>query len=140
MSADICIADICIYEYLNYVTGVMFTSYLTKSIRETKKNYYIRDNKLHAQITCIEEMDDVFCGIDNSAIEKFQIDDIIEDTRLFYFLKKLTLQQKTILYDCYIDLFNETEVAKKLGISKQAVNKMKRKILAKAVEFKKGYL
>ncbi len=121
-------------EYFNYVLGVMFTSYINKSLKETRKKFFINESK-HTE-TYISDVEDLVVDIEFFDRINLQLEDSIEDQRLYKFLKGLNLKQKFILYNYYIQLHSENEISKKLGITKQAVNKTKKKILQHASQYK----
>jgi DNA-directed RNA polymerase specialized sigma subunit len=124
-------------QYLNYIYGIMFISYIKKSISETRKSYIIRKKK-YCNDTPIGEILDSCYYLENSMGSNIQIEDIIqdiEDIRLYTFIKKLSSRQKSILFSYYIQQENEIEISLKLGITKQAVSKMKKKILYAANEY-----
>lgn len=135
-----CKTDLNSNDFLNYVSGIMFISYLTKSIKETKKSYFTRENKYGISKINIPDINVI--PSDEISLEKIELhtEDIVEDTRLYKFIIKLSPQQKHILYNYYIKKRSETDIGKELGVSKQAVNKMKKKLLKMAAEYKRGCL
>ncbi|MCM3759151.1 sigma-70 family RNA polymerase sigma factor [Sporosarcina aquimarina] len=56
---------------------------------------------------------------------------VCEDKRLYKIISKLSTRQKEILYLLYIEGLTEYEIAQKLVISKQSVNKTKNQTLKK---------
>lgn len=130
--------DIAENQYLNYVYGIMFVSYITQSIKETKKHFLIKESK-YLNMSCITDELDLASNTDNYDEISLHFEDIIEDTRLYNFINKLSDRQKFILYSYYINLNKDIEISAKLGITKQAVNKMRKKILLQAEEYKKGF-
>lgn len=122
-------------QYLSYVYGIMFTSYITKSILETKKNYFIKEKKYYNDIPIIDLANSIY-DIENISETNLKIDDMIDDIRLYMFIKSLNYKQKFILFGYYINLYNEIEISKQLGITKQAVSKMKKKILLNSNKYK----
>ncbi|KHD85327.1 hypothetical protein NG54_09915 [Heyndrickxia ginsengihumi] len=76
-----------------------------------------------AQIT----MDDI--------IRSEEIDDYIENIRLYNALQKLSLKQKEILYLSYVSRLSDTEIANKLQKSQQAVSKLRKKALQKIYHY-----
>jgi RNA polymerase sigma factor (sigma-70 family) len=56
---------------------------------------------------------------------------ILEDKQLYNIVSKLSPKKKYILHSIFVDNLTEEEVSKKLGISKQAVNKAKNQAFQK---------
>lgn len=71
-----------------------------------------------------------------SPINSHDIEFIFEDKYLYQVISKLSTKQKEILYLLYINGLTEIEVAQRLNITKQAVNKTKNQTLKK---IKKDY-
>ena len=70
----------------------------------------------------------------NEIIEKnnqLNFNEILSEKKLLKAVNSLTPRQREIIYKCIIDDIKESEVAKQLGISVQAVNKIKNKALTK---------
>uniref|UniRef100_UPI0023EC9226 sigma factor-like helix-turn-helix DNA-binding protein n=1 Tax=Lysinibacillus fusiformis TaxID=28031 RepID=UPI0023EC9226 len=56
---------------------------------------------------------------------------IFEDKQLYNIVSKLGPKKKYILFSIFVDNLTEEEISKKLGISKQAVNKAKTRLSKK---------
>lgn len=63
--------------------------------------------------------------------KSFKLEDCFEDERLYNIISALSDNNKKILYWLYIKELDEAEVAEKLGVTKQAVNKRKNNLLNK---------
>lgn len=61
----------------------------------------------------------------------YNFTNIFEDEALYRTISKLSERQKEVLYLLYVEELTEIEVAQKLGITKQAVNKTKNQSLKK---------
>lgn len=60
-----------------------------------------------------------------------QLEILFEDKHLFNIISNFNSKDKELLYLLYVKEMNESEVAKHLGVTKQAVNKRKNSILKK---------
>ena len=67
----------------------------------------------------------------SSPINSHDLEFHLEDKHLYKIISKLSVKQKEILYLLYVESFTEIEVAQKLAITKQAVNKTKNQTLKK---------
>lgn len=82
----------------------------------------------------IESVNDVL-DIDD-LIKWVDLENFFEDKLLYEIVGKLSLKQKKILHAIFVKNMSEDELARKLGITKQAVNKAKNQALKK---IKQGY-
>lgn len=74
-----------------------------------------------------------------TTIDSNNLTSLFEDKLLYKIISKLSDKQKEILYLLYIQELTETEIAQKLSITKQAVNKVKNQTLKKIREnYQKG--
>lgn len=98
----------------------VIVSYIAISIKNESIRLSQKHRRMsHEEIPCEDEIIDAFLSYD----EKY--DFIIEDL-----LKQLPEIQKTIIKGIFLLDFKEIELAKSLNISRQAVNKNKRRALA----------
>lgn len=67
-----------------------------------------------------------------------QIEEHIENIHLYHALKKLTNNQKNILYLSYGQNLSDTEIAKRLNKSQQAVSKSRKRAVEKLRMYLKG--
>ena len=115
----------------------LFVHYIQKSLIHEKLNY-IRNNK-KKQLEIL--MDDEFL-LDISAHESNLIDEIkmsdvshleeyIDDLNLSNSITQLSTNEKLILFKRYVQGKKDTEIAKELNITSQAVSKRRRIILKK---------
>jgi len=115
----------------------LFVHYIQKSLIHEKLNY-IRNNK-KKQLEIL--MDDEFL-LDISAHESNLIDEIkmsdvshleeyIDDLNLSNSIAQLSTNEKLILFKRYVQGKKDTEIAKELNITSQAVSKRRRIILKK---------
>lgn len=61
----------------------------------------------------------------------YRLEDLVEDPDLYSSIQSLTDRQKTLLNLVFIEGMKDTEIAKLLGVSQQAVTKAKKKALTK---------
>lgn len=61
----------------------------------------------------------------------YRLEDLVEDPDLYNSIQLLTDRQKTLLNLIFIEGMKDTEIAKLLGVSQQAVTKAKKKMLTK---------
>ena len=115
----------------------LFVHYIQKALIHEKLNY-IRNNK-KKQLEIL--MDDEFL-LDISAHESNLIDEIkmsdvshleeyIDDLNLSNSITQLSTNEKLILFKRYVQGKKDTEIAKELNITSQAVSKRRRIILKK---------
>ncbi|MFV5899175.1 sigma-70 family RNA polymerase sigma factor [Enterococcus faecalis] len=115
----------------------LFVHYIQKALIHEKLNY-IRNNK-KKQLEIL--MDDEFL-LDISAHESNLIDEIkmsdvshleeyIDDLNLSNSIAQLSTNEKLILFKRYVQGKKDTEIAKELNITSQAVSKRRRIILKK---------
>lgn len=75
----------------------------------------------------------------NSLVNSYDLEFIFEDKHLYKIISELSTKQKKILYLLYVDGLTEIEIAQRLNITKQAVNKTKHQTLKKIKkDYKKG--
>ncbi|SHH41981.1 sigma-70 family RNA polymerase sigma factor [Tepidibacter thalassicus] len=117
------IKNIPIYENKNIKREECIIKYISSSLKykyiklsKKYKNIYVSEIELNEKIT----------------VSKNQTENTIEIKFLLNeFLDKLSNRQRYILQKIYIYGYTESEIAKKLQISRQAVNKTKKKALKK---------
>ncbi|HEY8361821.1 MAG TPA: sigma factor-like helix-turn-helix DNA-binding protein [Tissierellaceae bacterium] len=134
-------------KFNDYLFRVYFCSYIKKSISfaaaelkqkekqiEAKEGLYLNvvdpDFK-EEKINIVPDTPTDFIEEIYKNRENVDYCDIVTSKRILQAIGKLTDRQKEILYECVIRNQNEKIVAKKLGISKQAVNKIKKAALNK---------
>ena len=66
-----------------------------------------------------------------SSTDAAHLESFFEDEKLYSIVSNLTQRQKDIIYALFIDNQTESEVAERLNITKQAVNKVKNQTLKK---------
>lgn len=71
----------------------------------------------------------IFIGESDFDYSPTKFDDLIVDENLYAAYKKLTTIQQEILYLAYHSLLKDTEIAKKLNITQQAVSKNRKQAL-----------
>ncbi|TKI71642.1 sigma-70 family RNA polymerase sigma factor [Lysinibacillus mangiferihumi] len=67
----------------------------------------------------------------NTPVESSELEMIFEDKQLYDIVSTLTEKQKKILYLLFVKNWTEEELAIELGVSKQAINKVKNYTLRK---------
>lgn len=96
-------------------------SYIYKSL----KNKYIHLNKTSQLIHTIEIENE------NKLLNSSYTERELESVELFDMFKNLTNYEKTILTQIYIYNFKESEIARDLKVSRQAINKTHKRALSK---------
>lgn len=61
----------------------------------------------------------------------YRLEDLVEDPNLYSSIQSLTDRQKTLLNLIFIERMKDTEIAKLLGVSQQAITKSKKRVLTK---------
>lgn len=72
---------------------------------------------------------------ENKEDKKDELVDYFEDERLYDIISNLSEDNRKILYWLYVSELDEAQVAKKLGVTKQAVNKRKNNLLKRIRKF-----
>ncbi len=104
--------------FLDYACERMLSSFIRKTMFETRKSYAIRRNK--------EQQHFIYTDIENLIPEP------ITDTYDYYFyelIEDLSAKQQNVIILCYKLGYDDTFAAEKLGISKQAVNALKKRAI-----------
>jgi RNA polymerase sigma factor (sigma-70 family) len=106
----------------------MFTSYLKKSLKETRKNYYSREKKYlsNIRLTDFSNILTYQINIEDMCID---ITDKFESVELYNSFNLLSTKQRDVIIKYYIYDKNEVEISKNMGISKQAVNRIRKRAL-----------
>jgi RNA polymerase sigma factor (sigma-70 family) len=117
--------------YLDTIYQIMFTSYVKKTLMETRKHYFIQERKYMDRISHVDfgEIKDHNC-MKIEVDTDLQIDLIIEDVNLFNSIQGLTVKQKTVMYNYYLDEKTEIEISQELKITRQAVNRIRKRALS----------
>ena len=66
-----------------------------------------------------------------SSTDAAHLESFFEDEKLYSIVSNLTQRQKDIIHALFIENQTESEVAERLGVTKQAVNKVKNQTLKK---------
>lgn len=67
----------------------------------------------------------------NYFVEFSELEKLFEDKLLYKIVSKLSLKQKNVLYAIFVNHMTESEIAQDLGVTKQAINKIKNLALKK---------
>ncbi|WP_341300663.1 sigma factor-like helix-turn-helix DNA-binding protein [Lysinibacillus sp. FSL H8-0500] len=129
-------------QLLSYFSRVLYfeSQRYDKQIRHNNKiNQLILDNDLNnGENKFIDLIPDESIHDDEHSTDFAHLEVIFEDKQLYNIVSKLSPKKKHILHSLFIENLTEEEVSKKLGISKQAVNKAKNQALQKIrQEYKK---
>ena len=100
-------------------------------MNQTRKNYYIRQ-KINSDTIEINYNEPQLGNYFDFEKLNIEIENKIENLSLYYFLISLTNKQRFIFYYYYIHNLSDEEIASKMSVTKQAVNKARRKLLEKA--------
>ncbi|MGE5627787.1 MAG: sigma-70 family RNA polymerase sigma factor [Solirubrobacterales bacterium] len=106
-------------RHFDFTNDKLIVSYIAKSI----KHEYIRLSKINCKITKNETLlneDILSIPTDNNFENAILINEL---------LNRLPKNQSSLLRQIYMDGYSETNLATKLNISRQAINKAKRKAL-----------
>jgi RNA polymerase sigma factor (sigma-70 family) len=79
----------------------------------------------------IELLEDAGGSVEAKVVEEtLCLSNLTEDRRLHEAIQRLTHKQQTVLYLLYVQQLTEGEAAERLGVSQQAINKVKQAALA----------
>ena len=115
-------------DFLEYAHEIMFKSYVIKTFKETKKKYCISEKKNKDFCIYFDDMN----NFEEFSLEtdiSLSIIDNIDNYKLYKFLKNLSVKQKNVLIEYYVNEKSEKDIGKMLGITKQAVNSMRKRAL-----------
>lgn len=130
----------------DYIFKVMFVSYVDKCLTLGRKDILRKRKKYYPEIPILnfssdnsdtdlsslmtsEEID--FESLIFDFEENFEFDNIISDEILLSKINSLTEYQKKILYLHSIKEMNDTQISDLLNVSRQAINKNRKKIIKK---------
>lgn len=117
-------------DFLDYIYFIKFSSYIKKTFSETKKNYYIKQKTLMDKVLYIESSEILLEDTSNLEEEiRTDIDNNIEDDRLFSIIQGLSEKQKLVIYGYYVYKKSENDISKELKITRQAVNRIRNRAL-----------
>lgn len=134
-------------SFKNFYSNVRLTSYLSKTIYFNAINFDKTERSFKDKnILILEkpikdgESDTLVDILDSSSenIETYKsdkIEDHIANSKLYEAIQKLTNNQRQILSLAYVSCLNDTEIAKMLNKSQQAVSKSHKKALDKLKKY-----
>lgn len=99
--------------------------YIVSYIHKSLKNKYININKM-SQIITTNEID-----IKDSSLSNSYIDNELSLITIEDMIKDLTPKEKMVIRKVYIQNFKESEIAKELTLSRQAIHKTHKRALNK---------
>jgi DNA-directed RNA polymerase specialized sigma subunit len=106
-----------------------------KKIRHNRKlNQLILDKKIDGGGKLLDFIPDEQNLHDfeiHTPVESCELEMIFEDKQLYEIVSRLSSKQKEILYFLFVKEWTEGELAMELGVSKQAINKIKNQALRK---------
>lgn len=117
-------------KFLDFAYEKMFAYYVKKTFSETRKKYLMNWKKYVSYNLLLDDID-YEADIDVLSNTTVPYEELVEDKRLYKYLKLLTNKQKFIIFEYYVNNKSEQEIGKILGITKQAVNKSRKKALEK---------
>ena len=115
-------------EFLDFVYRILFSAYVKKTAVETKKAYCMKERRRGERLCYLEDPEirsTADAGGDCDSAEE-----AIGRLMLRQALNRLPEKQAEILSELYLKAKREEEVALERGISRQAVNGLKRRGLA----------
>lgn len=114
-------------EFLDFVYRVLFSAYVKKTALGTRKAYSIKEARRKEQLCYLEDPETSGTA---GSFKQDETEEAIGRIMLRQALKSLPEKQAEVLDELYIKAKNEWEVASERGISRQAVNGLKRRGLA----------
>ncbi|WP_130861684.1 sigma factor-like helix-turn-helix DNA-binding protein [Bacilliculturomica massiliensis] len=112
-------------EFLDFVYRVLFSAYVKKTAVETKKAYCMRE-RLNRERLCY--LEDPEIGRTAAAgVERDETEEALGRLTLRQALSHLPEKQAEVLVELFLKARKEEEVALERGISRQAVNGLKRR-------------
>ena len=118
---------------------ICYISYFVKMVHFESKHFDRKQRKRNEMLQLtLDKLEDSGQRIvelfpENKVNEYFgcRLEDLIEDPDLYHSIQSLTDKQKTLLNLIFIEEMTDTEIAKLLGVSQQAITKAKKKALTK---------
>ena len=123
-------------DFLDYAYKVMFNSYITKTFMETKKKYIINSLEYKNAFLLYEDISSLEKGIEMETFgdDSASLIDNVDDSQLYKYLQKLSTKQRKVIIEYYVNNKSEKEIGYMLGISKQAVNSLRKRALNAKIE------
>lgn len=128
-------------QILTYFSKVLFfeAQHFDKKIRANSNinQLIINGDNVNEDANFLDSLDNVIHSFENSIeieIAPDELENFFEDKQLYQIISQLSAKNKELLYLLYVKEISEVEVAKRLGITIQAVNKRKNKLLSKIRE------
>ena len=123
--------------FRTHVMKVKFLSYFSKVLFYEAQRFDKKIRTTHLLPLLATDEDEIISFsihpiyTENENNKSFKLEDYFEDERLYNIISTLSNNNKKILYWLYVKELDEVEVAEKLGITKQGVNKRKNNLLKK---------
>lgn len=111
-------------EFLEFVYRVLFSAYVKKTALGTRKAYSIKEARRKEQLCYLEDPE---TGRAADRSNGDEAEETVVRIVLLQALNALPEKQAGVLDELYIKSKNEWEVASERGISRQAVNGLKRR-------------
>jgi RNA polymerase sigma factor (sigma-70 family) len=124
-------------QLLSYFSRILhFESqrYDKKNRHQTNLYQLVLDKESNEGDVCIIDMipdESVLDDFEMISSDAAQLESFFEDEKLYSIVSNLTQRQKYIIHALFIENQSESEVAERLSITKQAVNKVKNQTLKK---------
>ena len=115
----------------------LFVHYIQKALIHEKLNYIRNNKKKQLEILTDDEFLLDISVHESNFIDEIKMNDVthlednIDDLNLSNSIAQLTTKEKFILFNRYVQGKKDTEIAKELNITSQAVSKRRRTILNK---------
>lgn len=115
----------------------LFVHYIQKALIHEKLNYIRNNKKKQLEILTDDEFLLDISVHESNFIDEIKMNDVthledyIDDLNLSNSIAQLTTKEKLILFNRYVQGKKDTEIAKELNITSQAVSKRRRTILNK---------
>jgi RNA polymerase sigma factor (sigma-70 family) len=126
-------ADIRLYSYISTVIYRHAICFDKRQRRQNSRYPLILDQPIpnHDSLITIINNINYKMTLDQAVLteNKFQFEDTIENSNLFYAIKKLTPLQRSIIKMAYVHELTDKSISQKLGTTRQAVTKTRNKAL-----------
>lgn len=114
-----------------HVMKLKILSYFSKALFFEAQRFDEAARKTASSPLLEENDEDVITTSQVETINEPLLENYFENERLFNLVSKLNDNNKQLLYLLYVKELDESQVAAKLGVTKQAVNKRKNSLLKK---------
>ncbi|WP_019913614.1 sigma-70 family RNA polymerase sigma factor [Paenibacillus sp. HW567] len=119
--------------FKSFYFEIRFTTYISSLIRFSSIDFDKKERRLEKRM--ILNLEDKYMTTQESFSNDAHLESIASSSLLYNGMLLLTMKEKEVLVESYINSLSDTEIAKKKNISQQAISKTRKNALKKLREF-----